>query len=222
MSPVVSIGRVTHRRTIRRLVALATVVICLIIAGCSDGYKDVPGRRAVRVGTTSDINAKDPATLRDGGNLRLAISSFPANFNVMNIDGNTADVASVVNPTLPGAFITQADGSLKLNTDYFTAVELTNASPQVVKFTINPKAVWSDGTPLTWEDLKAEVDACSGRDKRFLTASRAGFERVKSVTKGVDDRQAVITFAQPYAEWRGMFAGGMQPRSMTANPDVFN
>jgi peptide/nickel transport system substrate-binding protein len=111
---------------------------------------------------------------------------------------------------------------LKLNTDYFTAVELTNASPQVVKFTINPKAVWSDGTPLTWEDLKAEVDACSGRDKRFLTASKAGFERVKSVAKGVDDRQAVITFAQPYAEWRGMFAGGMQPRSMTANPDVFN
>jgi peptide/nickel transport system substrate-binding protein len=222
MSPVVSIGRVTDQRIIRRLVALATVVVCLIIAGCSDGYQDVPGRRAVRVGTTSDINAKNPATLRDGGNLRLAISSFPSNFNVMNIDGNTADVGSVVNPTLPGAFITQADGSLKLNTDYFTAVELTNASPQVVKFTINPKAVWSDGTPLTWEDLKAEVNACSGRDKRFLTASKAGFERVKSVAKGVDDRQAVITFAQPYAEWRGMFAGGMQPRSMTANPDVFN
>ncbi len=222
MSPVVSIGRVAHPRKFRRLAVLASVVVCLIITGCSDGYKDVVGRRAVQVGTTSDINAKDPATLRDGGNLRLAITSFPPNFNVMNIDGNTSDVGSVVNPTLPGAFLTQADGSLKLNTDYFTAVELTHASPQVVTFTINPKAVWSDGTPITWEDLKSEVDACSGRDKRFLTASKAGFERVKSVTKGVDDRQAVITFAQPYAEWRGMFAGGMQPRSMTANPDVFN
>jgi peptide/nickel transport system substrate-binding protein len=222
MSRVVSIGRVTHPRKFCRLALLASVVVCLIITGCSDGYQDVVGRRAVQVGTTSDINAKDPTTLRDGGNLRLAITSFPPNFNVMNIDGNTADVASVVNPTLPGAFITQADGSLKLNTDYFTAVELTNASPQVVTFTINPKAVWSDGTPLTWEDLKAEVNACSGRDKRFLTATKAGFERVKSVTKGIDDRQAVITFTQPYAEWRGMFAGGMQPRSMTANPDAFN
>jgi glutathione transport system substrate-binding protein len=222
MLPMASIGRVTHPRKFRRLAVLATVVVCLIITGCSDGYQDVVARRAVRVGTTSDINAKDPATLRDGGNLRLAITSFPPNFNVMNIDGNTSDVASVVNPTLPGAFLTQADGSLKLNTDYFTAVELTKASPQVVKFTINPKAVWSDGSPLTWEDLKSEVNACSGRDKRFLTASRAGFERVKSVTRGEDDRQAVITFAQPYAEWRGMFAGGMQPRSMTANPDAFN
>jgi peptide/nickel transport system substrate-binding protein len=42
------------------------------------------------------------------------------------------------------------------------------------------------------------------------------------VTKGVDERQAVVTSAEPYAEWRAMFAGGMQPRSMTANPDVFN
>ncbi len=209
-------------RLIRGLALLAIVTTCVTVTGCAQGYKDVVGRQAVRVGTSSDINPHDPATLRDGGNLRLAVSSFPPNFNVLNIDGNTADVASIVTPTLPGAFITQADGSLKLNTDYFTAAELTSASPQVVTLTINPKAVWSDGTPITWEDLKAEVDACSGRDKRYLIASRAGFERVKSVTSGVDDRQAVITFAQPYAEWRGMFAGGIQPRSMTENPDVFN
>jgi peptide/nickel transport system substrate-binding protein len=209
------------RVTIRRL-ALLGLVVCLVVIGCSNGYRDLPETRAARVGTTSDINPRDPATLRDGGNLRLALTSYPPNFNELNIDGNTADVGSIVTPTLPGAFITQADGSLKLNTDYFTAAELTSPNPQIVTYTINPKAVWSDGTPMTWEDLKAEVDACSGRDKRYLIASRAGFEQVKSVTRGVDDRQAVITFAKPYAEWRAMFAGGMQPRSMTANPDVFN
>src|ERR1035441_1779997 len=140
MSPVVSIVPM-----IRRLARMATVTMCVIVTGCSDGYKDIAGRRAVRVGTSSDVNPRDPATLRDGGDLRLAIGSFPANFNEMNIDGNTADVASIVSPTLPGAFITKADGSLKLNTDYFTAAELTKTSPQVVTLTINPKAVWSDG-----------------------------------------------------------------------------
>ncbi|MBV9321533.1 MAG: ABC transporter family substrate-binding protein [Mycobacterium sp.] len=221
MSPAVSIVRVTHPSIVRRL-ALPALAIGLIVTGCGDGYRDVPEPRAVRVGTTSDINRQDPATLRDGGDLRLALTSFPPNFNELNIDGNTADVGSIVTPTLPGAFVTQADGTVKLNTNYFTGAELTNANPQVVTYTINPKAVWSDGTPITWEDLKAQVDACSGRDKRYLIASRAGFERVKSVTRGVDDRQAVITFDKPYAEWRGMFAGGMQPRSMTENPDVFN
>ena len=40
----------------------------------------------------------------------------------------------------------------------------------------------------------------------------------------MDDRQAVVTFAKPYSEWRGMFAGNtmLLPKSMTANPEVFN
>jgi peptide/nickel transport system substrate-binding protein len=221
MSPAVNIVRVTHPPMVRRLALLALVIV-LIVSGCSDGYQGLPEARAARVGSTSDINPRDPATLRDGGNLRLPLTSFPENFNELNIDGNTADTGSIVTPTLPGAFITRADGTLKLNTDYFTGAELTSTNPQVVVYTINPKAVWSDGNPMTWEDLRSEVDACSGRDKHFLIASRAGFERVKSVTKGVDERQAVITFAQPYAEWRAMFAGGIQPRKMTADPDVFN
>lgn len=199
--------------------ALATVVTA---TGCSSGYQDLPEAHAARVGSTSEINPRDPATLREGGNLRLALSSFPDNFNEMNIDGNTADTGDIVSPTLPGAFITQPDGTLKLNTDYFTGAELTGTNPQVVTYTINPKVTWSDGTPMTWEDLKSEVDANSGRDKRYLIASRAGFERVKSVTRGVDDHQAVVTFDKPYSEWRGMFAGGIQPRSMTSDPDVFN
>ena len=221
MLPAVSIVGVTHPAMVRRFAPLA-LVFALIVTGCSDGYRDLPQAQAAQVGTTSDINPRDPSTLRDGGNLRFPLTSFPENFNEMNIDGNTADTGSVVSPTLPGAFITRADGTFKLNTDYFTGAELTGTNPQVVTYTINPKATWNDGAPITWEDLKAEVDACSGRDKRFLIASRAGFERVKSVTRGVDERQAVITFAEPYAEWRAMFAGGMQPRSMTANPDVFN
>ncbi len=212
---------VTHPRVIRWVALLATVT-GLMVTGCSEGYRDVPDLGATKIGTTSDINPHDPATLRHSGTLRLALTSFPSNFNELNIDGNTDDLSRIVTPTLPGAFITQPDGTLQLNTDYFTGAELTGTNPQVVTYTINPKAVWSDGTPMTWEDLKSEVDASSGRDKRYLIASRAGFERVKSVTRGLDDRQAVVTFAKPYAEWRGMFAGGIQPRSMTANPEVFN
>jgi peptide/nickel transport system substrate-binding protein len=221
MSPAVNIGGVTRPPMVRRLALLALAMI-LVVTGCSNGYADLPETHAARVGTTSDINPRDPATLRDGGNLRLPLSAFPDNFNELNIDGNTSDTGSVVSPTLPGAFITRADGTLKLNTDYFTGAELISADPQVVVYTINPKATWSDGAPMNWEDLKSEVDACSGQNKKFLIASSAGFDRVKSVTRGVDDRQAVVTFSKPYAEWRGMFAGGMQPRSMTATPEAFN
>ena len=55
-------------------------------------------------------------------------------------------------------------------------------------------------------------------------ASPNGADRVEKVTRGVDDRQAVVTFAKPFSEWRGMFAGNtmLLPKSMTANPEVFN
>ncbi len=206
--------------TVRRL-TLLIMVACLIVTGCSDGYRDLPTARAAEVGRASDTNPRDPATLRDGGNLRLSLNMFPSNFNLLEIDGNSADTGSVIAPTALSVFLNSADGQQRLNTDYFTRAELTSTSPQVATFTINPKAVWSDGTAITWQDFKAEVDACSGRDKRFSIASSAGFERVASVSRGVNDRQAVVTFAKPYAEWRAMF-GGLQPRSMTADPEVFN
>jgi len=101
---------------------------------------------------------------------------------------------------------------------------LTSTSPQVVTYTINPKAVWSDGTPITWEDIASQINATSGKDKAFLIAGPSGADRVGSVTRGIDDRQAVVTFAKPYSEWRGMFAGNgmLCPKVMTATPEAFN
>ena len=77
--------------------------------------------------------------MQKGGNLRLALSSFPSNFNTLNIDGNEADTGSMLRATMPRAFVIAADGSMKVNTDYFTNVELTGTNPQVVKYTINPR-----------------------------------------------------------------------------------
>ena len=108
MSPVANIGWVRRPPLVRKLALLALVVV-FGVTGCSNGYQDLPEARATQVGTTSDINPRDPATLRDGGNLRLPLGSFPDNFNELNIDGNTADTGDIVSPTLPGAFITQAD-----------------------------------------------------------------------------------------------------------------
>jgi peptide/nickel transport system substrate-binding protein len=210
--------------TMRR-VAVALLVAGLTITGCSGGNDKAPSPGGpAQVGTTSDLNPQDPANLRDGGNLRLALTDFPPNFNPLHIDGNTGDVNAVRRPTMPRAFRISADGSATVNTDYFTSVELTSTNPQVVVYTINPKAVWSDGTPVTWEDIDSQIHATSGVDKAFAIAAPNGSERVAKVTRGVDDRQAVITFAKPYTEWRGMFAGStmLQPKSMTATPETFN
>ncbi|MGV0745562.1 ABC transporter family substrate-binding protein [Mycolicibacterium sp. XJ870] len=209
---------------VRRL-AITALVAALTFTGCSTTEQEVPSAGgAAEVGATNDINPQDPANLRQGGNLRLALPAFPANFNPLHIDGNEATLASMLRPTLPRAFRVAPDGSTTVNTDYFTSVELTSTEPQVVTYTINPKAVWSDGTPITWEDIASHIHANSGKDRAFLIASTNGADRVRSVTRGVDDRQAVMTFDKHFSEWQGMFAGNamLLPKSMTANPEVFN
>ncbi|OBH66940.1 hypothetical protein A5684_05070 [Mycobacterium intracellulare] len=205
--------------------AAALFATALALSGCSPAINLIPetGQNA-RIGTSSDINPRDPATLRDGGDLRLALTAFPPNFNILHIDGNSAEVAAMMKATLPRAFVIGPDGSTTVDTNYFTSIELTGTAPQVVTYTINPKAVWSDGTPITWEDIASQVHALSGADKNFEIAGPSGADRVASVTRGVDDRQAVMIFAKPYAEWRGMFAGNgmLLPKSMTATPEAFN
>src|ERR1700739_2390720 len=160
------------------------LVAALVLTGCSPAINLAPtaGNNA-SIGTTSDINPRDPATLRDGGDLRLALSDFPPNFNILNVDGNSAEVASMMKATLPRAFILGPDGSTTVDTDYFTSVELTGNNPQVVTYTINPNAVWSDGTPLTWQDIASQIHALSGVDKNFAIAGPSGADRVASVTR---------------------------------------
>ncbi len=211
-------------RRSRLLVMLVSIVaLVAVLGGCSSEYSG-SSAGAPKLGAANDLNPRDPATLKDGGNLRLALTAFPDNFNTLNIDGNTVDTASILRPTLPRAFIVGPDGSTTVNHNYFTDIQLTSTNPQVVTYTINPKAVWSDGTPLTWEDIAAQVTATTGKDPRFQIASPNGSERVASVTRGVDDRQAVMTFARPYADWRGMFAGNgmLLPKVSTTDPEVFN
>ncbi|MGV0873455.1 ABC transporter family substrate-binding protein [Mycolicibacterium sp. XJ879] len=209
---------------IRRF-AVATLATALVLSGCSSGNEEAPSAGGeAEVGTTNDINPQPRENLREGGNLRLALNDFPPNFNSLHIDGNVGDVASLMRPTMPRAFRIAADGSATVNTDYFTSVELTSTDPQIVTYTINPEAVWSDGTPITWEDIKFQIDATSGKSDQFAIAATNGSDRVASVERGVDHRQAVITFAQPWADWQGMFAGTsvLTPKSTTATPEAFN
>ncbi len=213
----------TLKRAMWRLFAVGTV-LGLVVTGCSSPEEAPSAGGNAELGASADINPQDPTTLQQGGNLRLALSGFPPNFNYLHIDGHLGELGGLLRWTMPRAFFIKPDGEMTVNSDYFTSIELTSTDPQVVTYTINPKAVWTDGTPITWEDIAAQINATSGKDDRYLFASPNGSERVASVTKGVDDRQAVITFDRHYADWRGMFAGNtmLAPKSMTEDPEVFN
>ncbi|WP_039821446.1 ABC transporter family substrate-binding protein [Nocardia testacea] len=211
---------------IRSLGARLAVPLCavaLLAAGCGANDSGAPEGAVAELGTVNDINPHDVSELRDGGNLRLATTSFPEHWNPMQIDSD-GESAGIMRPMLPRAFATDAAGNISVNTDFFTSVELTNTEPQQVTYTINPEAVWSDGSPITWEDISSQANALSGKDQRFLIGNTNGFDRIEKVERGTDDRQAIITFKSHYADWAGQFSGNsmLLPKEATATPEAFN
>ncbi|MBO0873736.1 MAG: ABC transporter family substrate-binding protein [Pseudonocardia sp.] len=203
-------------KTLPRGVAL--VVLAVVLAACGGGGG---GRPQVRALGQTDINPQPRENVRDGGDLRLPMDLMPSNFNPSQVDGTTTDAHTVDVAVLPRVFNDGADGSPQLNTDYVTSATLTSASPQVITYTINPKATWSNGTPITWRDFQAEWQALNGKNPEYQIAGATGYSDITSVARGADDKQAVVTFGQPFGEWQSLFTP-LTPASLNANPQAFN
>ena len=207
------------------LAALATTA-ALVLAGCGgvggggEGGGGLTGAAEGEQGV-NDVNPLPRDQVRDGGDLRWPLDAIPDNFNRHQVDGTQGENKEVMDALMPRAFDALADGTVAVNTDYFTSVELTSESPQVVSYTINPAATWDDGTPVTWADVQAQWQVLSGTDPAYLVAGTTGYEDIASVERGVDDKQAVVTFGTVYAEWKGLFDNIYQASTNTS-PDVFN
>ncbi|MBF6069924.1 ABC transporter family substrate-binding protein [Nocardia farcinica] len=198
-------------------IAAPVLALGMVLAACGGDSGQLTGENTI--GASSDINPREPGELRDGGNLRLALTSFPATFNTHHVDSD-GEVSEVLAATLPGTLESDAAGELTVDHDYFTDVQLTGTNPQQITYTINPAAVWSDGTPITWEDLRAQATALSGRDTAYQVAATQGYSRIEKVERGVDDRQAIVTMAQHYAEWQGLF-NPLYPKATNETPEAF-
>lgn len=205
-----------RRRIGRMALPLAAA---LALTACGGGSGGAP-LAAPEQGTV-DINAVDPAELRDGGDLRWPIQNYPQNLNYHQFDGTEGDNEDILDPFMPQVHLADAEGVLQVDTDYMTSVELTSESPQVVTYTINPDAVWSDGTPITWLDFQAQWQALNGTNPAYTISSSNAYAPITSVEQGVDDRQAVVAFDPTYADWQNAFSP-LYPASTNGDPETFN
>ncbi|MFD5175847.1 ABC transporter family substrate-binding protein [Nocardia sp. NPDC058379] len=212
----------TYASRLRRAgfrVAAPAVALTLVLGGCGGSDSTVESE-ANAIVAVNDINPQERDALRDGGNLRLALSSFPETFNSLHVDSD-GEISDVTAWTLPGSINADAAGELTIDHNFFTDVQLTNTDPQQIVYTINPKAVWSDGSPITWADLRSQAATMSGRDNAFKISHDQGYSSVEKVERGVDDRQAIVTFGAHYAEWKGLF-NPLYPRQLTESPQAFD
>ncbi|MCF6476206.1 ABC transporter family substrate-binding protein [Nonomuraea sp. MG754425] len=171
------------------------------------------------------VNTVPYEQVKDGGTVTLTVGQWPSQWNPIHVDGNQADTAEMLDPILPILMMSDQEANFTPNPDFLTDVKNDMSSgKQVVTFTLNDKATWSDGTPITWKDIEAAWTAQSGKNKKFKPASVEGWDKVESVTKGDSDKVAVITFTQPYPEWQGMLSRSphLMPAKHIAEPDAFD
>lgn len=184
----------------------AAVILAVVLAG---GYwwlgGDEPNAgpsasRSTALPTTAWARA-EPASVRAGGALRLAVSALPSNLNPVQADGATASTHQVLAPTTGSPVRITSDGGWRVDPDYAKSVDVVDQKPLTVRVRLNPDAVWQDGTPIAAKDMTAFHRAMSGRVKGLQVATTDGFDDIKSVRRGKDRFEYTVTFDTPRSDW---------------------
>ena len=209
-------------------VGLATVVAASLALTACGGSNDKSGggdqktdKKAQAASNLNSINPLDYDQVPAGGTLRWPIDSYPANFNLNHIDGNEFNTTQLITSTLPIVWHFDAGGNPVLNTDVVDKAEQTSTSPQTLEYHINPKAVWSDGTPITYKDFAGMWTALNGKNQAYKIASSNGYEQIQSVEKGATDQDVKVVLKTPYPDWKALFSP-LLPASLNASPAAFN
>jgi len=191
----------------RRTARFAGLVAAgLLLAACAPGGEPDTSSSSSSSSATvlepTGWRAADRAQVADGGTLTLPVDALPAVYHTSspNTQGDDLLIATLYVP----AFVRlTADGAWQPDPDYVASLEVTSSNPQVVELKINPDAVWSDGTPITYRDVAATWHALSGADESYPVIPNPVWADVSSVERGADDRDVVLTFSSPDAEWAG-------------------
>lgn len=177
----------------------------------SDGAKkDAPKAASAAV----DYNPQPYENIKDGGTYTTA-GTFDDQGNPFNVNA-TLTAARVWGWYNADAITYSPTGEVQYNPDYYSDVKVAvEGGNQKVTLTINPKATFNDGTPIDWKAIEATWKANNGSDKEFAASSTDGYDKITSVAKGRDAKQAVITFKGVNASWSTLFTTFLHPKAAT-------
>ncbi|RZK85658.1 MAG: peptide-binding protein [Rhodococcus sp. (in: high G+C Gram-positive bacteria)] len=180
---------------------LATVVLAGSLVGCSEEGEQIPS-------------------------IGYAIDNTVTTYNANSVAGAVSGARQAFARVLPGFNYTGPEGGPVADTDIGTA----NAMPGdalTIQYKLNPNSVYSDGVPMSCDDLVLTWAANSGRFPMFDAASTAGYSDIDRVDCQTGAKDAVVTFkaGRNVTDWKSLFgATSMMPAHVVASaagvPDV--
>ena len=211
-----------HRGRALLALPLAGVLALTACGGSSSGGKKATNKTPTSSGIPAiNINAHPDSDLKQGGTVIWSIDQFGPQWNVNQINGNETSMTDTMASMMPEPTLTDSKGNVSFNPDYWTSVQLVSQNPEKVEYKLNPKAKWSDGTPITVKDFQAEWKALNGSNSKFDPASTSGYESIGSVDQGSDQFDVIVTFKTVYVEWQPLF-NPLYPASTNSTPKHFD
>jgi len=211
-------------------IALAiTAAFALVGAGCTGGGGghggDATASAKVRQQAAKvQVNAVSYDDVKAGGVLNYPLHAPITNFNRYQLDGDNVDTIAVMGTSLPSLFTIDGANRFTANPDYLTGEPAVATSPaQSITYSINPKATWSDGTPISYKDFVSQWQALNGTNPNYTITTSAGYADVASVARGATDQKVVVTFKTGVVDpdWRALFSP-LYPMSATQSAAAFN
>jgi peptide/nickel transport system substrate-binding protein len=176
--------------------------VALVIAACSSSSS-----------STTPTSSSNANSVKTGGQSVVALDEDVAGFNLLQYADDEFVLQEILNETWPSAYVVQANNSVALDKSVITSATETSASPQTIVYQINPKAIWSDGVPISAADFIYNWQAQSGNTKykdvgnaNFLPATTAGYGQIQSVTSSNSGKTATVVFSKPFADWQSLFS----------------
>ncbi|HVW80363.1 MAG TPA: ABC transporter family substrate-binding protein [Mycobacteriales bacterium] len=214
--------------------AISSVVIAACGGSSSGGSGGGNGGSSTPI--TASADSYNSGTAQSGGTFTYVIEANPANWNLDSAEGNNFNTAEILNMIYPGVYNDLPDTTnVQLNTDLVTSATETSTNPQTVVYKINPKAVWSDGVPITYKDFQYAWETQDtgpnnphGHCPTCEIAGNAGYDQIKSVSGSDGGKTVTVVFKTPFGDWKSLFGAGygLMPEHLAAQhgslADSFN
>jgi peptide/nickel transport system substrate-binding protein len=162
------------------------------------------------------------AKVKVGGTLLFGAEQEPPCLNNLLNDCNNTWAAWVAQQALPGVYTIQPNFSYKLNLASKVDLQL---NPMRLTYHLNPKAKWSDGKPVSAQDMVFTLNTIMDKniDKQPSgggIVTRTGYELITK-SKIVNAKTVTFTFKTPFAGWKDLFTGaiGVLPAHALAGQD---
>jgi peptide/nickel transport system substrate-binding protein len=145
-----------------------------------------------------------------GGAISFGTTAAPTGCNPNTPIGDSPGTQTVLAAVLPSPFVPDqvgADSTPTPNSALIESAEPLSLNPETIVYSLNPKAVWSDGVPITAADFKYAWEEQRGDPVTSSpdVASIAGYRDIASVTGSNGGHTVTVKFKNPFADWKSLF-----------------